>query len=199
MKYLIVYSNHHSGNFNHHLLESIKNHLLKHGHEFVVRDLYKLDFNPVLRSSDFEAISAGNTPYDIALEQSFITWCDTMVFIYPVWWGSMPAIMKGYVDKVFSWGFAYKSNGGGVYPLLTGKKAVVMSTLGQTRLDYEKGMHQSMAVINEQGVFGFCGIEVAAQLNFYSIHSISEDEKKKAMEDAGKVLTSLSKSVEANN
>ena len=198
MKFLLVYSNHHSENFNHYLLENVKNSLLRADHEFVVRDLYKLDFNPVLRTPDFEAIASGNTPQDIAMEQSFINWADVMVFIYPVWWGSMPAIMKGYIDRVFSWGFAYKSGENGVTPLLTGKKAVIMSTLGQSRAEYENGMHQSMLVVNELGVFGFCGIEVLSQLNFYSIHSLSADEKQKAMNDAGKVLLDIGNTVAEN-
>jgi NAD(P)H dehydrogenase (quinone) len=173
MKITIIYSNHQQGNFNEQLLERLKASLLKTGHEFVIRDLYAIDFNPVLRTRDFEMIGSGQIPEDISKEQSFVKWADLLLFIYPVWWGGMPAIVKGYIDRVFSWGFAYKSNGNGAYPLLTGKRAMVMSTMGQTRADYEKGMFKAMNTINVEGVFGFCGIEVVDEIYFSSIHNIS--------------------------
>ncbi|TVQ14917.1 MAG: flavodoxin family protein [Bacteroidetes bacterium] len=192
MKVLIIYSNHHEGNFNWQLLEKLKDSLLHNGHELVVRDLYQLDFDPVLRTKDFEMISSGNIPADIEKEQSFVSWADAMIFIYPVWWGGMPAIVKGYIDKVFSWGFAYKSNGKGVYPLLTGKNVIVMNSLGQSRSEYEKGMFQAMNLINVEGVFGFCGINVASQLYFSSIHNITEQEKEDYLNQALNAVKELS-------
>jgi NAD(P)H dehydrogenase (quinone) len=177
MKISIIYSNHHSGNFNEVLLNTLIENLSEQGHEIVVRDLYKMDFNPVLKTSDFESISSGNTPPDILREQDFVKWSDLMIFVYPLWWGGMPAIMKGYIDRVFSWGFAYKTNGNGPYPLLTDKKAIVMATMGQSRADYEKGMFQAMNLVNVEGVFGFCGVDVVDQIYFSSIHNVSERER----------------------
>jgi len=189
MKINIIYSNHHQGNFNEDLLEKIKKFLLSEGHEFVIRDLYKINFDPVLRTRDFELISSGQTPEDIALEQDFVRWADLMIFIYPVWWGGMPAIVKGYIDRVFSWGFAYKSNANGPYPLLTDKKAMIMSTMGQSREDYENGMFQSMNLINNEGIFGFCGIEVAGQHYFTSIHNITQDQKEEYLDQVVQAIT----------
>ncbi len=184
MKVLVIYSNHHQNNFNHKLLDHLHQKITEEGHQVIVRDLYQLNFDPVLRTKDFEMISAGQTPQDIAQEQHYVKWADVLIFIYPVWWGGMPAIVKGYIDKVFSWGFAYKSNGNGVYPLLTGKQAVVMNTLGQSRTEYEKGMFQAMNLINIEGVFGFCGIDVVSQLYFSSIHTVSEQQKDQYLEQA---------------
>jgi NAD(P)H dehydrogenase (quinone) len=189
MKINIIYSNHHHGNFNEELLEKIKAHLLREGHEFVVRDLYKLDFNPVLKTRDFELISSGNIPEDIGREQDFVRWADMLIFIYPVWWGGMPAIVKGYIDRIFSWGFAYKSNGNGPYPLLTNKKVMIMSTMGQSREEYENGMFQSMNLINTEGIFGFCGIEVVGQHYFTSIHNITQVQKEEYLDQAVRAIT----------
>jgi len=184
MKINIIYSNHHSGNFNEVLLNTLTEKLSENGHEIVVRDLYKMDFNPVLKTSDFESISSGSTPPDILHEQDFVRWADLMIFIYPLWWGGMPAIMKGYIDRVFSWGFAYQSNGNGAYPLLTGKRAIIMATMGQSRADYEKGMFKAMNLVNVEGVFGFCGVDVTNQLYFSSIHNVNETEKKDYLRQA---------------
>lgn len=191
MKILVIYSNHHTHNFNFRLLERLKKKALQTGDELVVRDLYQMNFDPVLRTRDFEMISSGNTPEDIQKEQDFIKWADVLLFIYPVWWGGMPAILKGYIDKVFSWGFAYGSNGKGPYPLLNDKKAVMMNSLGQSKSDYENGMFQSMDIINTQGIFGFCGIEIISQLYFTSIHGVTEAEIEKYFEEAEAIFEKL--------
>ncbi len=191
MNFLIIYSNHHKGNFNWQLLESLRQNLAEEGHTIEVRDLYKMDFDPVLRTQDFEQISSGSPPEDIVREQKYVRESDVLVFIYPVWWGGMPAVVKGYIDKVFSWGFAYMSNSNGVYPLLTGKKAFVLSTLGQSREEYEKGMFQAMSKVNEEGVFGFCGIQVLEQLYFPSIHQVDNQQKEDYIEQAVFTLKSM--------
>lgn len=191
MRILIIYSNHHGDNFNSGLLKRLISKITESGDELMVRDLYQMNFDPVLRTSDFEMISAGNPPEDIRKEQEFIKWADVLLFIYPIWWGGMPAIVKGYIDKVFSWGFAYKSNGNGPYPLLTDKKAILMNSFGQTRAEYEMGMFAAMNRVNSEGVFGFSGIEVMHQLYFPSIHSISEETLTAYYNEAENLMLSL--------
>jgi len=192
MNLLIIYSNHQKENFNWQLLEKIKAKMTEKECQVVVRDLYELKFDPVLKPDDFDKISRGTPPDDIAKEQEFVRWADVLLFIYPVWWGGMPAITKGYIDKVLSWGFAYKSNGNGiVYPLLNDKKAVVMSSLGQTKDEYEKGMFQAMSRVNSEGVFGFCGIQVLEQLFFPSIHTVTPEGKEEYFKTAESLLEKL--------
>lgn len=99
-----------------------KSELEGKGHEVRVRDTYELNFNPVLGASDFISFSQGNTPEDIKEEQEHISWADSITFIYPVWWAGLPAILKGYVDRVFSHGFAYAYGENGIEKLLSGKK-----------------------------------------------------------------------------
>jgi NAD(P)H dehydrogenase (quinone) len=155
MRILIIYSNHYGNNFNSRLLERLKSKITQIGDELEVRDLYQMNFDPVLRTKDFEMISAGNPPDDIRKEQELIKWADILLFIYPIWWGGMPAIVKGYIDRVFSWGFAYKSNGNGPVPLLTDKKAILMNSFGQSRAEYEMGMFAAMNRVNSEGVLDF--------------------------------------------
>lgn len=191
MRFLIIYSNHHQGNFNEKLLQRVKNKIIHSGHELVIRDLYQIKFNPVLTTEDFEMISAGQTPDDIIKEQDFIKWADVMIFIYPVWWGSMPAITKGYIDRVFSWGFAYKTENKVIKPLLTDKKAIIMNTLGQSKQEYEKGMFAAMNLVNSEGIFGFCGVQIAEQIYFPSIHSVDENDLENYFVTAEKVFENI--------
>lgn len=191
MRILIIYSNHYGDNFNSRLLERLKSNITHAGDELMVRDLYQMNFDPVLRTNDFKMISAGNPPDDIRKEQELIKWADILLFIYPIWWGGMPAIVKGYIDRVFSWGFAYKSNGNGPVPLLTDKKAIIMNSFGQSRAEYEMGMFAAMNRVNSEGVFGFSGVEVLQQLYFPSIQSVSEEVLEEYIKEAEKLLLNL--------
>jgi len=53
------------------------------------------------------------------------------VFAAPIWWSAFPAILKGYIDRVFTNGFAYLANKDGIFPLLTDKKVLIFQTHGQ--------------------------------------------------------------------
>jgi NAD(P)H dehydrogenase (quinone) len=54
-----------------------------------------------------QAFAQGTQSADIAAEQEKLLWADTVIFQFPLWWFSMPAIMKGWIDRVYAWGFAY--------------------------------------------------------------------------------------------
>lgn len=69
---------------------------------------------------------------DVAQAQSDIRMADVLTLVYPLWWMSMPAIMKGYIDRVFARGFAYEVDNGVVRGLLSGRKAVLITVSGRT-------------------------------------------------------------------
>lgn len=95
-----------------------------------VLNVRELDFNPNLQ---FGYRKRTELEPDLLKAQELITWADHLVWIYPVWWGSMPAIMKGFIDRVFLPGFAFKKREGSVWwdKYLEGKSARVISTLDQ--------------------------------------------------------------------
>ena len=107
MKHLIIYTHPNPASFNHAIKETLARVLKEKGHEVRVRDLYALGFDPVLKASDFETFLAGKVPVDIAVEQEHIRWAEQLTFLYPIWWGRMPSIAGGYIDRVLSKGFAY--------------------------------------------------------------------------------------------
>jgi len=107
MKALLVYAHPNPKSFNRAVLDTVTGELNKKGAEVRVKDLYIMNWNSTLAASDFEQMMSGKTPDDIAREQADVTWADTLFFIYPIWWSSHPAILKGWIDRVFSFGFAY--------------------------------------------------------------------------------------------
>lgn len=182
MNHLIVYAHPFEDSFNHAILENAVSALESKGHSVVVRNLYALGFNPVLSPLDFKELRSGHTPQDIATEQAFISNADAITLIYPLWWTSMPAILKGYIDRVFSYGFAYQyTKEGMVEGLLASKKGFMITTHGTPNMYYDaSGMTQSLKQTTDEGIFSFCGVETLDHLFFGGI-STSDDLTRKEM------------------
>ncbi|PYE42403.1 NAD(P)H-dependent oxidoreductase [Paenibacillus barcinonensis] len=170
MKHLIVYAHPRTDSFNNAILNTAVTALEAEGHEVVVRDLYQLGFQPVLTEADTTSMRAGQTPQDIATEQQYVTDADAITFIYPIWWTGLPAILKGYVDRVFAYGFAYASGAAGIEKLLTGKKGLMISTHGTPKDVYDQvGMTNALKLTSDTGIFDFVGIEPVDHLLFGAI------------------------------
>jgi len=180
MKNLIVYAHPNSGSVNHFFKQTVLESLQDSGEEIAVRDLNEINFNPVLSLEDMNGQRMGKVADDVQTEQDFITWADRIIFIYPIWWTGMPAIMKGYIDRVFSYGFAYRYDQGVQKGLLTGKKTIIINSHGKSNAEYEAmGMDKALALTSDTGIFTYSGLEI--QQHFYfdkadraSAESISE-------------------------
>ncbi|CAM4398085.1 NAD(P)H dehydrogenase (quinone) [Paenibacillus endophyticus] len=185
MNHLIVFAHPHAESFNHAILNTAVEALQSNGHEVSVRDLNKLGFNPVLTTEDITALREGNIPADIKTEQEFLAKADVVTFIYPIWWTGLPAILKGYVDRVFSYGFAYQYNAeGGIDKLLSGKKGLIVNTYGTPGEIYESiGMNDSLKQTSGDGIFEFSGIEVVDHLLFGGVTSPDANEARANMLD----------------
>ena len=92
MNYLIIYTHPNNNSFSNAILDKVVSKLTSENQQVTVRDLYALDFNPVLKPLDFDGIKTGNIPEEIRIEQEFIRAADVFIFIYPVWWGAAPAL-----------------------------------------------------------------------------------------------------------
>ena len=166
MKNLIVYAHPNSGSLNHFFKQTVLESLQDSGEEIAVRDLNELNFNPVLSLEDMNGQRMGKVADDVQTEQDFITWADRIIFIYPIWWTGMPAIMKGYIDRVFSYGFAYRYDQGIQKGLLTGKKTIIINSHGKSNAEYEAmGMDKALALTSDTGIFTYSGLEI--QQHFY--------------------------------
>jgi len=166
MKNLIVYAHPNSGSLNHFFKQTVLESLQESGEEIAVRDLNEINFNPVLSLDDMNGQRMGTVADDVQTEQDFITWADRIIFIYPIWWTGMPAIMKGYIDRVFSYGFAYRYDQGVQKGLLTGKKTIIINSHGKSNAEYEAvGMDKALALTSDTGIFMYSGLEI--QQHFY--------------------------------
>lgn len=100
------------------------------GHEALVRDLYGLDFDPRLRTAEIPHLAAPTPGADVVAERELLADVDVFALVYPFWFNAPPAILKGYVDRVFCMGFGYGWTPEGTEPLLEGRRLVSFTFSG---------------------------------------------------------------------
>lgn len=185
MQHLIISAHPNANSFSNALVDALVKDSQHNDVDVVVRDLYDLDFNPVLTSEDLGKIKKGETPEDVALEQKILGESDYISLVYPLWWGSFPAILKGYFDRIFTHGFAFRINEDGPESLLKGKKAFLHTSMGNSVEEYEnKGILKAFRQVHGQEVFGFVGIEVAGHFFYPRIPDSSPEMRDKYIEEA---------------
>jgi NAD(P)H dehydrogenase (quinone) len=174
MNVLIVYAHPSPRSFNHAILEAFAKPFQAHGHTVVVRDLYGIRFDPVLTEADLGALNRGTARLDVAEEQRHVKEADLIAFLFPVWWFSEPAILKGWIDRVFSMGFAFRLEDQAAVALLTGKKSVTFRTCGADQSVFDTGLGAAMETIFENGTLRACGLDSVLTRFFYQIEGSTD-------------------------
>jgi len=165
MKHVVVFAHPRSGSFIRQAAGAYVDELEQCGHEVVVRDLYTMGFNPVLSAQEL----AGKEPLpeDIQREQAFIAGSQAITFLFPIWWASMPAILKGYVDRVFTYGFAWEMREDRMVGKLRGRKGMIVTSSAAPMVYLEAtGEMRAFAVTQDFAIMGLCGIQVVEHLHF---------------------------------
>jgi len=134
MKYLIIYAHPNIESHARITLQEIESRLKELKRDYEVIDLYKIKFDPTLSADEMTNRDPEKIDKQIKEFQNKITDAKILIFIYPIWWNGMPAMMKGFIDRVFSAGFAFKYYGHIPRQLLRGKKAIVFATTGTSKL-----------------------------------------------------------------
>lgn len=167
MKHLIIYAHPNQESLNGQFKQAIEKILVQQKQDVIVRDLCTLGFDPVLSLEDMTGQRKGIVNELIKNEQEYIKWADIVTFIYPIWWTGMPAIMKGYIDRVFSYGFAYRYDQGIQKGLLTGKQAIILNTHGKSNEEYSTiGMDKALLLTSDKGIYTYCGFQVTEHFFF---------------------------------
>lgn len=129
-KILIINGHPDKESFNYALSKSYKLGTKKSNTEVKLINIRELNFNPNL---EFGYRKRTELEPDLLEAQNKLKWADHLVWIYPVWWGSLPAIMKGFIDRVLLPGFAFKKRANSLWSdkCLTNKTARIICTLDQ--------------------------------------------------------------------
>lgn len=186
MRTLIVFNHPYEGSYCNAILNSVEKGLSRAGHEIDLIYLDKEDFNPVMTSDDLlafidrEPIDPKVLEYKSRLEKA-----DHLVFIFPIWWELMPALTKGFIDKVLFPGVAYqyKENGLGMKPLLNNLKRVsVITTMNTPGVMYRFLFGNAIKKSLLRGTFWKMGYKNRKWISLNMVKMVSEKKRKKWLE-----------------
>jgi len=118
---------------------------------------------------------------DLLAAQEMFTWADHVVFVYPNWWGFMPAITKGFIDRLFLPGFAFKHQSGKIFPekLLKGKSMRLMVTMDTPKWWFYLIYRASQYQILKDIVFGYVGFDPIRFSTFGFIRKSTDQQREK--------------------
>jgi len=184
MRHLVIAAHPSAKSFNHAVVETYVAALVERKHRVECRDLYAANFNPVMSARDLAAIGRGKAAKDIRQEQAAIRRADVVTLISPLWWSGFPAMLKGYLDRVFCAGFAYVIKQGDYLPGLAGKKGVIITTTGASKEELRSGgTLRALRTIYDEGLMQFSGLELVEHIYLSGIDSTmskAEGEKRLA-------------------
>ncbi|MGP0092230.1 MAG: NAD(P)H-dependent oxidoreductase [Xanthobacteraceae bacterium] len=165
MKHLVVVAHPAEDSFTMGLARTYAAELEKLGHSQRTYDLYRMGFNPVLAAHELAADHPVDA--DVTRAQDDIRAADALTVIYPLWWLSMPAMMKGYIDRVFARGFAYEARNGVVRGLLSGKKSVLITISGAPlSLLIKSGRWNAVQDLQDTHILRSTGFDLLEHLHF---------------------------------
>jgi NAD(P)H dehydrogenase (quinone) len=142
----------------------------KLGHEAIVRDLYGTDFDPRLRPGEIPFAPGFAPGADVEAERDLLRDCDVFAFFYPLWLNAPPAMMKGYLERVFGFGFAYGSGGRSYSPLLAGRKLISFSSSGAPHEWIEQtGALGAVCLLFDNYFASLCGLAVLDHIHTGSV------------------------------
>ncbi|OGA23581.1 MAG: hypothetical protein A3H34_04805 [Betaproteobacteria bacterium RIFCSPLOWO2_02_FULL_67_19] len=202
MKVFIVFAHHEPRSFGAALLKASLDALDATGHEAIVSDLHAMGFNPIATAADFKqrrfpdalqydreqkyACEHGAFADDIQAEIDKLRWCDFLLLQFPLWWFSVPAILKGWIDRVFANGVVYgkgrRMDDGG----LKGRKAMLTITTGcYPEMVAPDGLLGDLNVnlwhLNS-GTLAYTGFKVLPPFVAWSIHYTTHEQRTRYLE-----------------
>ncbi len=184
MNVLIIYAHPNPRSFNQAILETVDAALRERGHATRIHDLYQMQFRAVLDGEDLLRSWRGDWAPDTRREQDAVQWAQGLVLIYPIWWFGPPAILKGWIDRVFTRKFAFDFGPEGMKGLLTHERALILNTLGGDAVTYQQERwDELLARPIAEGVLGACGVRNVVHRAFYQVPSVTHAERQAMLEE----------------
>ncbi|RTE72657.1 hypothetical protein BHE90_012921 [Fusarium euwallaceae] len=219
MKVFIVFAHPEPQSLTGSLLKVAVEELESQGHEVKVSDLYAMKWKSQVDREDFPqhpaderlrvtkasavATYSGTLTDDVKEEQEKLKWADFVIFQFPLWWYSMPAILKGWVERVLSLGFGYgigehsETHWGDRYGegILLGKRAMAVVALGGWKEHYSArgigGPLEDLLFPITHGTFYYTGMEVLPSFAMYQTDRATDEQFKEAADELRERMKTL--------
>lgn len=183
MRTAIVFNHPNEGSYCNAILNAVTTGLQKANHEIDLMHLDNDGFNPAMSKADLKAfvkhkpIDAQVTDYNNRLKKA-----DHLIFIFPIWWDLMPAMTKGFIDRVLSPGVVYDHHprGFGLVPLLKKLKSVtIITTMNKPKIMYSLLIGNLIRKAMLRSVFKTMGYKNLHWISFTSVKSVSQEKRAK--------------------
>jgi len=185
MKVVIIFNHPYEGSYCSSVLTSVIAGIQKAGHEADIIHLDKEAFNPVMSAEDLKGFVHGKASDPKVLEyQQRMNDADHLVFIFPVWWELMPAMMKGFIDKVIFPGVFYDNDRSGRIPKMvkkmkTVKSITVITTMNTPLLMYRLLFGNAIKKALFTGTFWKTGYRNNKWISLNMVKFVSDIKRKK--------------------
>lgn len=180
MKIYLILGHPDKHSYNGRLADAIEQNALAHGHEIRRNNVGELKFDPVLWEG-YKSIQPLEP--DLLQAKVNIKWCDRLIIVYPMWWGSLPALLKGFIDRVLHPGFAFKYHEKGPFwdKLLKGRSAYVICTSDAPGwwlwLKYRNSDKHTL----REAILEFCGITPVTFKRIGYMKNLNEKQREKQL------------------
>lgn len=177
--------------YNGFIANSLEIALKKAGHEVRRQNIGDLKFDPILHHG-YKRIQT--TEPDIKKTQDNILWCNDWIILYPLWFGNVPALLKGLFDRTMLPGFAfhYHPDGKGWDKKLTGRTTHLISTCNAPSIFTRWIFGNSDFKVLQKGLFEFCGMRSGLSFRLNNIEHTSNDKRKAfAKQTVKKIIEAL--------
>ena len=170
MKHAVIVAHPDPNSFNMSVARAYEAAVTAAGHRTVLRNLCAMDFDPRLRADEIPTAKAFAPRPDVVEERMLLADVTTFVFVYPLWINAPPAILKGYLDRVFGMGFAYGRGNGGNIPLLTGRSMISLTSSGApTDWVRKTGAWDALGKLFDEHFAAVCGLTVLDHIHFGNV------------------------------
>lgn len=155
-------------------------------HWMLMRQIGDMDARSILKK-----LHDAGGPDDVAAQQALVANAQALAFIAPVYFVGLPAMLKGWIERVFTLGFAFdltaegwRGDIGGRVPLLTHEKALIMQTTIFNERAYQAGLRDAMSVLIDEFAFRYPGIKHVEHEYFYAVHGADNATRQAYLERA---------------
>ena len=197
MRVFIVHAHPEPKSFNGALTREAVSALGAAGHEVVISDLWAMGFNPVSGRHNFltvkdpevfrqqaeeaHAAACNGFAAEVQAEQDKLFWCDALILQFPLWWFGLPAILKGWVDRVFAAGLTYGAGRFYSNGVFKGKRAMLSLTTGGPPTMYSpRGLNGDVETLLfpiNHGILHFVGFDVLPPFIAYAVARANSEQR----------------------
>jgi len=170
MKHAIIVAHPNAESFNLSMARAYQAAVEGAGGQCVLRDLCRIGFDPRLADGEIPRPTGFAPGEDVQAERALIGDAQVFVFVYPLWFNSPPAMLKGYIDRVFGMGFGFGPGKGAIEPLLGGRSMLSITSSGAPKgWVVETGAWDAVRKLFDEHVSAVCGLSVLDHIHFGEI------------------------------